>query len=488
MSHANPEDNEFALWLSLQLAKEGYPVWCDLTKLLCGEMFWDDIQDAIGNRAIKFIFAVSRHSNEKEGTKNELQCAVTTEKKHKLNDFILPVAIDDLPVDQYYILLQRRNVRSFREGWPQGLARLLDKLEKDGVPKKLNFNPENVSRWWREQFHKDQREVEEPETYLSNYFRIAGLPENLFLHRVYLPISHSSESRRREYARSLPYPAVLHGDHIISFADTDTFSKENSDILYEKSKISVSTRDFMAGRSPQVPHFDIARNIVNNILTMAWDNHMKGKAVPYYEMADRGRCYYFMEKLSPMKQLPFKDLDGKKKRKALLGISTRKSFKNNEITSAMRFWHFGIQAKPILSPALAYAMRYHVLFSDDGTTIWQDKDMMHRTRRSLCADWWNDDWRDRLLAFMNLIGSGDETFRLAMGPDVWIEVASFPEVFRSPVSYRQPEKPLRLDEGVVDLDAENSEEMEDEEGLYTEEETGTQGDTESLGVSGEKDV
>ena len=31
LSHANPEDNEFTLWLALRLAAEGFPVWCDLT-------------------------------------------------------------------------------------------------------------------------------------------------------------------------------------------------------------------------------------------------------------------------------------------------------------------------------------------------------------------------------------------------------------------------------------------------------------------------
>ncbi|HET6179083.1 MAG TPA: hypothetical protein VFE61_19295 [Candidatus Sulfotelmatobacter sp.] len=38
LSHANPEDNEFTLWLALQLANDGYRVWCDLTKLLGGEV------------------------------------------------------------------------------------------------------------------------------------------------------------------------------------------------------------------------------------------------------------------------------------------------------------------------------------------------------------------------------------------------------------------------------------------------------------------
>ena len=37
VSHANPEDNLFTRRLALRLARESYPVWCDLTKLLGGE-------------------------------------------------------------------------------------------------------------------------------------------------------------------------------------------------------------------------------------------------------------------------------------------------------------------------------------------------------------------------------------------------------------------------------------------------------------------
>lgn len=75
ISHANPEENEFARWLTLQLANEGYPVWCDVTKLLGGEKFWEDIQDAIANRTAKFVFALSQSSNHKTGPLDELNCA-----------------------------------------------------------------------------------------------------------------------------------------------------------------------------------------------------------------------------------------------------------------------------------------------------------------------------------------------------------------------------------------------------------------------------
>ena len=54
ISHANPEDNDFTRWLALQLAKDGHPIWCDLTELLGGERFWDNAEQAIRMRTVKF--------------------------------------------------------------------------------------------------------------------------------------------------------------------------------------------------------------------------------------------------------------------------------------------------------------------------------------------------------------------------------------------------------------------------------------------------
>jgi len=60
VSHANPEDNTFALWLTLRLGEMGFKVWCDLTKLIGGETFWDKPEDAIRNSSAKFLYVLSR--------------------------------------------------------------------------------------------------------------------------------------------------------------------------------------------------------------------------------------------------------------------------------------------------------------------------------------------------------------------------------------------------------------------------------------------
>ena len=97
LSHANPEDNEFTRWLALQLAREGYPVWCDLTKLLGGEVFWNDIEEAIRDRTVKFLFVLSKNSNRKRGPLQELEVANHVARQAGLQDFVIPVLIDDLP-------------------------------------------------------------------------------------------------------------------------------------------------------------------------------------------------------------------------------------------------------------------------------------------------------------------------------------------------------------------------------------------------------
>jgi TIR domain len=75
VSHANPEDNTFALWLTLRLGEMGFKVWCDLTKLIGGETFWDKAEDAIRNSTAKFLYVLSRTSNSKDGVLRELQLA-----------------------------------------------------------------------------------------------------------------------------------------------------------------------------------------------------------------------------------------------------------------------------------------------------------------------------------------------------------------------------------------------------------------------------
>jgi hypothetical protein len=120
-----------------------------------------------------------------------------------------------------------------------------------------------------------------------------------------------------------------------------------------------------------------------------------------------------------------------------------------------RHWHFGFSADVQLGPVLAYIIRPHVLFSDDGKNIWSSTDRLHRARRSVCRNWWNDRWRDLILASMYWLAQkqDEDELVITLSPDVNLRVLIKPITFESPISYDESsasESPLSDEDQMVD--------------------------------------
>ena len=266
LSHATPEDNSFARWLALQLANEGYPVWCDLTKLLGGEDFWKDIQEAIRKRSIRFLFVLSRSSNTKEGTLQELACAkaVAAQVRSEIRDFIIALKLDDLPYSEVDIEIQRLNHIPFTGSWASGLNQLLKKLADDNVPKDARFNPDSVSSWWRSQseFSALQGVVDEPEVELSNWYGIERFPGTVWCHNV----SRRSTGKLDFDISGLPYPVAKATDlSFLSFAKADELSDFLDKSIYIQSSLEISVSDILVRSHP------LSRHVVN-MLRQGWES------------------------------------------------------------------------------------------------------------------------------------------------------------------------------------------------------------------------
>ena len=87
ISHATPNDNPFASWLSTQLTLSGYEVWTDFERLGGGELFWDTIEDIIRNRAAKVIVAASCLAQTRSGVLDEIALALSIERNLGLTNF-----------------------------------------------------------------------------------------------------------------------------------------------------------------------------------------------------------------------------------------------------------------------------------------------------------------------------------------------------------------------------------------------------------------
>jgi hypothetical protein len=426
LSHANPEDNEFTLWLALQLANEGYRVWCDLTKLLGGEVFWDDIEEVIKTRAAKMLYVLSRTSNTKDGPLKELHFAQGVAKKEKLKDFVIPLNIDELPHGDITIEITRVNAVPFAHSWGAALAKLLEKLEEDHVPKDPKFNRTAVNDWWRTQFSAEQGLRKEPEEYLSNWFPIS-LPTHIYLHSL---------SRRSigklEVPETLPYPAVQDGMFLITFASASDFdAKLGPEMYIAKAGESLEVAALLAE-----PKSTFGKHLFQ-LLRIAWEQMLEERKLPVYELANKAKCFYFPKNRVPNDKVFFTGVDGEKTHRAMVGFSTR----TNPMTglSVKRFWHYAVQARPLVHPMLAYIFKSHVLFTNDGTTIWESKKRLASARRSQCKSWWNDEWRDRTLAAATYMCDGADKITVKLGSTATLSIPPTPLAFCSPVSYTDPQ-------------------------------------------------
>jgi len=431
------------------LAAEGYAVWCDLTKLLGGEAFWSDIEAAIRTRSAKVIYVLSQSSNQKPGSLAELQVAQNVARDEKLEDFVIPVAVDTLPPRRANIALARINSIFFRDSWAAGLAQLLKKLEEDGVPKHPDFNASAVAAWWREQFGSDAGVTDMPEDYISNIVAIDQLPETIFVHRLRgrvrtsTPVATESGPLFPEGTfgtlpqeqDTFPFPALWSmkfastrsGSALISFAGADDLFSGGEDFLVESTSFTLAA--YLADGSPADGVMAVhARNHITDLLRVGWERVAKTRGLWRYKMATKHGAMFFPLEITRAGKIDYVNLHGKRTYRKVVGEKKRPK----------RYWHFAMSARPLLAPAPVFSLRLHVTFSDNGHTIWDSASKLHSARRSQCKNWWNEQWRDRMLATLQFLANGATTIVVPLSSTQQVHVDPAPVRFQSPVSFVDP--------------------------------------------------
>ena len=109
----------------------GYKVWIDKEGLLGGERFWATIQKAL-DCSIKVLFVYSKNivTTEgilRQGIENELEYAKSIAAQDGLQDFIIPLHIDN---SNYHLVIGQPNINHipFNNNWADGLKQLLKKI------------------------------------------------------------------------------------------------------------------------------------------------------------------------------------------------------------------------------------------------------------------------------------------------------------------------------------------------------------------------
>lgn len=442
ISHANPADNDLARWLALRLINLGYKVWADVLDLKGGNATWGVIENEIRNNTSKFLFLISKASNQAEGCINELSVADSVKKKESLDDFIIPIKCDSLSYGDMNIYVNKLFAINFTKNWAEGLKNLLEKLELDNVPKNEHSDSSFVKDWWESVYLSGKTIINEKEKYLSNWYPIIDIPEYINFHKFksYLP--------RNKRLPDFKYPAVKYSDYLATFAYCYDFMDvlPKSTYYSQKDTMLLNTKEIINGEisSKWINHIE-AKRILSQLLKMTW--HIKFRKLNFleYELSNKNQAFCLQDGFNRTNRIG---------RIKLVGTSRKK------------IWHYGISVFPKYFPVLGYGFKSHIFFSIDGKTFLESKNSQHKARRRLGRNWWNFHWREKLHAMMQYLGDF-ENIELAVGSEETIVVSNQSLTFHSQVSYEEPSSAVSdtADENYEDEfddDYDNDESLNDE--------------------------
>ena len=222
ISHATPEDNNFTIWLASRLKLLGYEVWIDKDSLLGGEKTWEEIDQVIRNKAVKFLLVYSENICQKDlnnnplfgklkdGVYKEFSLGESISKNENLKDFIILLKIDKSDYN-LFIGADRINQISFVENWANGFQILEKKLQKDKVIKS-DRGDLNFGEWYENQYIVPNKIISRHELYYSNWWPIRLMPEFFYIFQY-----KSEEQAIMISKKSDQFPVAKISNNLISF-------------------------------------------------------------------------------------------------------------------------------------------------------------------------------------------------------------------------------------------------------------------------------
>jgi hypothetical protein len=421
ISHANPEQNSFTIWLGAKLAAAGYEVWADVLRLRGGQDWQRKLEDAIRNRAYKVLLVANEVSVAKQGVRNEIQIASDTAKKINDAEFIIPLKLG--PFNAPFLIAHAQYI-DFERGWALGLAELFQALhETYRVPRHAG----NTTDWLDLQVMHGKQLTTNSENLLSTWLDSRRLPSRLYYYPQCQRIPEN-------------YPTVRYKDGVLTFAKQTAAGERFR-----------STRHLVKSGWPALElTTEDARRRFADLANQAFSDVFKAKGLGSYQMGTRQTAWW-LTKDGPQGRITFKwpAFSGSRQ---IQGISAKRNIR----------WHFGVTSSFRSIPSPHFRLKSRLVFTQDGIAPLDSAARAHRLRRSFAKGWRNPRWRDMLLSFLYWLGDGTTVLDIPVAKDDAIVLSLPPMVFSCPVSIEDIHDTLDDDDDDPDIEFSPNEDEEDE--------------------------
>lgn len=450
ISHANPEDNDFAIWLGSHLSGAGYEVWADVLKLRGGEDWARKLEKALRERSFKMLLVGTPWGVEKDGVRNEIQIATEVAKKIGDQEFVIPLRLQQF--DSPFQIVRAQYI-DFMNGWGQGLNELLKTLDSYSVPRTTLTNDESLQNWRGIFLAKAKAVRDEPEELISNWVAIKEWPNAI----AYFEFKGAgAENRAASLKESSRWPIALHGRGFFSFAKESDFKPEDGSVLPISREKEWWFPHFLEnGDEMRSVGRREAQNIVTQLVKSALENKLRESKLSRYAFSTGVAGWWVHSGLIPEDKVAFKWHEGPSGRRQLAG--------DTRVGVSKYKWHFGISAKVWIGDTSHVKIIPRIILSEDGSTALDDAKRMNRLRRSVTKSWRNPRWRDMLLAFLFWLAKGEHFIRLETGSESGLSLEVPPMSMTSTVSIFEGETEIGEEMEVESDDPALMEEYEDYE-------------------------
>lgn len=369
-----PYDAVLADWLTRKLTAEGYQVWCERFKMLGGEKYPDDVDDAIKTKAFRVLGLYSKASLRDPEVMRQRALALNL-AQGDAQDFLIPLNVDDVSPVQLDRMTSSLKFISFEKNWAEGLRQLLKKLESIGCPKTL---PDGKSVAAAAFLEKDVLSGQ-AEQLLSNCLQVEKLP----------PVIHRFKVRKEIPGERLEQLKAEWAYRLVNSSMLLSFHQPPSSIANE---YQIHPAGGASWQDVEKINEIWAPNLVSELLgkSLIVKCHEKG----LLQCSDT-HLHYFPSGLVNGDRLKFIRPDGSKT--YVNSVGQRKYWRPAGSEEYCYYLAPSFSVSQNLFDDFVILVRIRIRFTDtDGATLL--KRTAQSRRKHLCQGWWNNDWLNRILA------------------------------------------------------------------------------------------
>jgi hypothetical protein len=426
-------DEAIASWIARKLKLHGYIVWCRSIDPIGGESINDTTESLLEQRAALCLSLLSQPAIENTELSYRRGIAIQIGKKRK-SPFLVPVIVQPIYDESLDSNTRSLNKVNFIGSWTSGLNKIIDILESANCPK-----AEGGKHFALNSFFPADVVIDEDETIISNIFQVLKIPETI---------------HRFESTMSIPASVIgkLSSRWAFRKVNPTTFLSFHTPLEEDISEYKLGKQG--GGTWQYINNIDgiNVKNLVPELIRKSLVVACQKKGLKF---CTETYLPYFPPDLLKSNRYYFDFFDGTKPFIQVYG--ERKYYRPENSEQFKYYLSPSFHVVEMSNNKYIVILHVHIRLTDVSGNCLQGRKIVSR-RKSLCKDWFNDEWSKRIVGIMRFLGT-EGRIEIGEAEKEKIVINSYPIKWSVPISINEE----ALSDESVTVDSFNKESSDTDE-------------------------